>query len=246
MAENNIPLGINPKWSSADDTTAPSYLSSSNVAWMNIATIDQLDTLSARGEVMLKKLEGSIQAVTEDYQKRMSQQEEVVSSLYNQLLEAVENAERATTTSTQHSDHLNTLWRQCLGLKAEIQELTQNAHNEIVALKLAQTGSQEGIGVLTKRIYDNIIERTRELEVGFKAEMLEKLKTECSGLTIAIIQLRKEHEDLNDRVKQDHTFSIELNQVVASWIELNEGLKKDVKALREEAIPSQNMRNLTI
>ena len=122
------------------------------MAWTNVATKDQLDTLSGQGRAMLEKMEQSIQLVSEDYQKRMGQQEEVVSTLYNQLLEAIDNAEKATMTSTQHSDHLNTLWRQCQDLKAEIQELTKNAHNEIVALKLAQTGSHEGITVLTQRM----------------------------------------------------------------------------------------------
>ena len=99
----------------------------------------------------------SIQAVTKDYQKRLSEQEVVVSALYDQLLEAIANAQKATTTSTQHSDYLNTLWRQCQDLKAEISELTNNAHNEIVALKLAQSGSHEGVTALTQKIYDDIV-----------------------------------------------------------------------------------------
>ena len=56
MAEDNIPSGMNPRWTSAEDTSAPSYLSSSNIGWTNLATIDQLDTLGAQGRVMLKKL----------------------------------------------------------------------------------------------------------------------------------------------------------------------------------------------
>ena len=96
MAEENTPSGINPNWGSAEDTSAPSYLSSSNLAWTNVATVDQLDNLSEQGRAMLKKVEASIQAVTEDYQKRMSQQEEVVTTLYNQLLEAIVSAEKAT------------------------------------------------------------------------------------------------------------------------------------------------------
>ena len=40
MAEDKIPSGINPRWTSAEDTSAPSYLSSLNIGWMNFATID--------------------------------------------------------------------------------------------------------------------------------------------------------------------------------------------------------------
>ena len=85
----------------------------------------------------------------------MSKQEEVISALYDQLLEAIADAQTATTTSTQHSDDLNTLWRQCQDLKAEISELTKNANNEIVGLKLAQSSSHKAITALTHRIYDD-------------------------------------------------------------------------------------------
>ena len=63
---------------------------------------------------------------------------------------------------------------------------------------------------------NDIVERTRVSEEGLRAELLEKLKTECGGLTVAIVQLRKEHEILHDSVRQDHGCLAELNKTVAS------------------------------
>ena len=131
----NTLLWPRPEWGSADDTSAASYISSSKIGWTT--TKDQLVTLSEHSRAMIEKIEQSIHSVSEDYRTRMDKQEAVVSTLYNQLLEAIVNAEKATATSTQHSENLGALWGQCQALKAEIQELTKNAHNEIVALKLA-------------------------------------------------------------------------------------------------------------
>ena len=67
--------------------------------------------------------------------------------------------------------------------------LTQNAHNEIVALKAAQAGSHEGIQALTNKIYEDVSEKWQVLEGGLRSELLEKIETECGGLTNAVVSL---------------------------------------------------------
>ena len=177
-----------------------------------------------------------IQAVNNVYWEKLEKQEKKYNNLYKQLKEAAARAEATASTTQQHSGHLHTLQNQCQQLKVKITSLTEQAHREIVDLKMAQKGNQGGIKPLTYEINNDVA----SYWIGYKAELREMIKTECGGLSNAIVVLRSDLESyiasLRKYLKDVEKYSRDLNDVVEYWKEQVDGLGLKVKFLETKAV----------
>ena len=230
---------------SADDASAVSYISSHNTGaseynqwtkWQTVATTEQLKQLGVKGKEMMNHLATAIQTVTDEYKAKLERQEEKYNQLYHQLKEAAAQAEATDSTSQQHSVHLDTLWNQFQQLKVEITTLTEPAHRKIVALKLAQEGNQGSI----KRLTDDICNDVASYWTGYKAELREMIRTECGGLSNAIVALRSDFgsdiASLNKVLEDENQYFGDLNDVVEYWKVQVNGLGLQVKSLQAKAL----------
>ena len=230
---------------SANDASAVSYISSHNkgasdynqwTKWQTVATTDQLKQLGVKGTEMMNHLATTIQTVTDEYKAKLERQEGRYNQLYHQLKEAATQAEATASTSQQYSGHLYTLWNQCEQLKVEITTLIEQAHREILVLKLAQEGNQGGIKRLTDDIYNDVA----SYWTGYKAELREMIRTECGGLSNAIVALRSDFgsdiASLNKDLEDEKKYSRDLYDVVQYWKVQVDGLGLQVKSLEAKAL----------
>ena len=152
------------------------------------------------------------------------------------MSEAAAEAEAIASTSQRHSGHLDTLWNQCQELKAEITTLTHQAHQEIVALMLSQEGSRDGVKALSDEIYNDVANTCTK----YKAELRDGIRTECSGLSNAIVKLRKdfgsELNSLKKDLEDDEKYSGDLNEAQKYWKKHVKGLELQVKSLQATAL----------
>ena len=172
---------------SAEDKLSSSYISKSNIGWIDMVTKEQLDNITSTGQVMIQSLQDSNSKANKQHESRMAQHEGNINSLYTKLAEATAKAEAAATSSSTHTANLNVLQAQYQQTQDEIKDLTQKAYNKIIALKVAQLGSQDSINLLTTQIYINLLERATAYKGTARQELLKKIKTKCSSLTNAIV-----------------------------------------------------------
>ena len=110
--------------------------------------------------------------------------------------------------------------------------MTQKAYNKIIALKVVQSGRQDGINLLTTQIYNNVLEKAKVYEGTVRQELLEKIKRECSGLTNTIVPLWKKYNELDEDFRKDLILTGEFNEALSVWATLSRDLKKRVKVLQ--------------
>ena len=185
---------------------------------------------------MINHLATAIQTVTNEYKAKLERQEEKYNQVYHQLKEAAAQVEATASTSQQYSGHLDKLWNQCQQLKVEITTLTEKVHREIVALKLAQEGNQRGIKRFTDDIYNDVASDW----TGYMAKLRERIRTECGGLSNAIVafssDFRSDIASVNKDLEDEEKYSYDLNELVEYWKGQVDGLGLQVKSLEAKAL----------
>ena len=121
-------------------------------------------------------------------------------------------------------------------MKVEITTLTEQAHREIVALKLAQEGNQGGVKRLTDDIYNDVA----SYWTGYKSELREMIRTECGGLSNAIVAVRKDFgsniASLNKALEDEEKYSGDLKEALEYWKNHVDGLGLQIKSLEAKAL----------
>ena len=121
-------------------------------------------------------------------------------------------------------------------MKVEITTLTEQAHREIDALKVPQEGNQGGIKRLTDDIYNDVA----SYWTGYKAELREMIRTECGGLSNAIVAVRKDFgsdiTSCNKALKDEEKYFRDLNEALEYWKKHVDGLGLQIKSLETKAL----------
>ena len=94
---------------------------------------------------------------------------------------------------------------------------------------MVYSGSQEGINLFTTQIYIYLLKKVKIYEGTVRQQLLEKIKTECSGLFNAIVQLRKEFNILYENFGNQDTFTSKINMALEGSATMIRNLVEQVK-----------------